>query len=177
MKLFSFKSYFYLVLLLLFACSKNLDTKPTQSIDQTSALNTSNDVLVALTGAYSDLGVSNFYGGYPFVGSELLANAGELNWSGTFQQFTQINNKAIPVDNSFVANTWLAGYAAINDVNNVLSALNVVDSSKKDRVEGESKFIRAAALFDLVRLYAKAWNDGDPSTNDGVPIVLDPTRG
>ena len=177
MKLFSFKSYFYLALLLLFACSKNLDTKPTQSIDQTSALNTSNDVLVALTGAYSDLGVSNFYGGYPFVGSELLANAGELNWSGTFQQFTQINNKAIPVDNSFVANTWLAGYAAINDVNNVLSALTVVDSSKRDRVEGESKFIRAAALFDLVRLYAKAWNDGDPSTNDGVPIVLDPTRG
>ena len=140
------------VLLTALACNKNLDTKPTQSIDQTSALNTSNDVLVALTGSYADLGVSSFYGGYPFVASELLSNSGEINWSGTYQQFTQVNNKQIPVDNSFVANTWLAGYTAINDVNNVLSALSVVDSSKRDRVEGEAKFIRAAALFDLVRL-------------------------
>lgn len=164
-------------MLLLASCSKNLDTKPTQSIDQTVALKTSSDVLVALTGAYADLGAASFYGGYPFIGSELLANSGELNWSGTFQQFTQINNKAIPVDNTFIANTWLAGYTAINDVNNVLSAINVVDASKKDRVEGEAKFIRGAVLFDLVRLYAKAWNDGDPAANDGVPIVLTPTLG
>ena len=175
MKNISYKIFLYPALLTVFACSKNLDTKPTQSIDQATALNTSNDVLVALTGSYADLGVSSFYGGYPFIASELLANAGELNWSGTFQQFTQINNKAIPVDNSFVANTWLAGYTAINDVNNVLSALSVVDSSKRDRVEGEAKFIRATALFDLVRLYAKSWNDGDPAVNDGVPIVLTPT--
>ena len=164
-------------LLLTMGCNKNLDTKPTQSIDQTVALNTSSDVLVALTGAYADLGVANFYGGYPFIASELLANSGELNWSGTFQQFTQINNKAIPVDNSFVANTWLTGYTAINDVNNVLSALAVVDPAKTDRVEGEAKFIRATVLFDLVRLYAKSWNDGDPTANDGVPIVLTPTLG
>ncbi len=159
------------------SCNKNLDTKPTQSIDQTVALNTSSDVLVALTGAYADLGAANFYGGYPFIASELLANSGELNWSGTFQQFTQINNKAIPVDNSFVANTWLTGYTAINDVNNVLSALAVVDPTKVDRVEGEAKFIRATVLFDLVRLYAKSWNDGDPTVNEGVPIVLTPTLG
>ncbi len=157
------------------SCNKSLDTKPTQSIDQTVALNTSSDVLVALTGAYADLGTATFYGGYPFIASELLANSGELNWSGTFQQFTQINNKAIPVDNSFVANTWLSGYTAINDVNNVLSALAVVEPAKGDRVEGEAKFIRAAVLFDLVRLYAKSWNDGDPASNDGVPIVLTPT--
>ena len=157
------------------SCNKSLDTKPTQSIDQTVALNTSSDVLVALTGAYADLGTATFYGGYPFIASELLANSGELNWSGTFQQFTQINNKAIPVDNSFVANTWLSGYTAINDVNNVLSALTVVEPAKVDRVEGEAKFIRAAVLFDLVRLYAKSWNDGDPASNDGVPIVLTPT--
>ena len=162
-------------ILVTISCNKNLDTTPTQSIDQTSALNTSNDVLVAITGAYADLGSAYFYGGYPFVASELLANSGELNWSGTFQQFTQINNKAIPVDNSFVANTWLAGYTAINDVNNVLSALSVVDAAKVNKVEGEAKFIRAATLFDLVRLYAKSWNDGDPAANDGVPIVLKPT--
>lgn len=177
MKSIFYKPLVYAGLLIMFACSKKLDTKPTQSIDQTVALNTSSDVLVALTGSYADLGTATFYGGYPFIASELLANSGELNWSGTFQQFTQINNKAIPVDNTFVSNTWLSGYAAINDVNNVLSALEVVEATKKDRVEGEAKFIRAAAMFDLVRLYAKSWNDGDPAANDGIPIVLTPTKG
>lgn len=175
MKNIFYKTFVYTLLLATFACSKKLDTKPTQSIDQSVALNTSSDVLVALTGAYADLGTATFYGGYPFIASELLANSGELNWSGTFQSFTQINNKTIPVDNSFVSNTWLAGYSAINDVNNVLSALSVVDASKVDRVEGEAKFIRAAVLFDLVRLYAKSWNDGDATANDGVPIILTPT--
>lgn len=37
--------------------------------------------------------------------------------------------------------------------------------------------MRAAIHFDLVRLYAKAWNDGNPANNDGVPLVLTPTRG
>ncbi len=175
MKLNFYKLLFTVGILVTISCNKNLDTKPTQSIDQNSALNTSSDVLVALTGAYADLGSAYFYGGYPFVASELLANSGELNWSGTYQQFTQINNKAIPVDNSFVANTWLSGYTAINDVNNVLSALSVVDAAKVNKVEGEAKFIRAATLFDLVRLYAKSWNDGDPAANDGVPIILKPT--
>jgi hypothetical protein len=30
--------------------------------------------------------------------------------------------------------------------------------------------------FELVRFYAKTWDDGDNSSNPGVPIVLEPTR-
>src|SRR5436305_8245351 len=90
---------------------------------------------------------------------------------------TQIFNESIPVDNSFIANTWAAGYRAINDVKNVLGAIAVVDAGDKDKVQGEAEFIRGSAYFDLVRLFAKAWNDGDPSANLGVPIVLLPTKG
>lgn len=69
------------------SCNKNLETKSTTAIDVIDvidALNTNADVQVALVGAYSALGGANFYGGYAFVTSELLANSGELNWSGTF---------------------------------------------------------------------------------------------
>lgn len=157
------------------SCNKQLDTEPTQSIDQNTALQTSKDVEVALVGAYSDLGASAFYGGNIFVCADLLGDYNELSWSGTYQGMTQINNKDIPVDNDFVASSWLAGYRAINDVNNVLSAIDVVTDDKKDKVQGEAKFIRGAAYFDLVRLFARAWNDGDPNSNAGVPIVLTPT--
>ncbi len=161
--------------LIIISCNKKLDTTPTQSIDASAALGTSNDVQVALVGAYSALDKADFYGGRAFVGPDLLGNSGEVDWSGTYQGFTQIYNKSIPVDNGFVTDTWLTGYTTINDVNNVLGALGVVDASNKDRVQGEAEFIRGSAYFDLVRLYAKAYNDGDPASNPGVPIVLTAT--
>ena len=158
------------------SCEKELDITPTQSIDENEALLTSSDVEAALVGAYSDLGDGSIYGGTMFVMSELLANSSALNWTGTFQGLTQIYNKAIPVDNGFVRDAWLDAYQTINDVNNVLSAVDVVLPNRKERVEGEAKFIRGALYFDLVRFYAKAWNDGDPAQNDGVPLILTPTR-
>ena len=165
------------VSLFITSCEKNLDIDPTQSIDENEALLTSSDVEAALVGAYSDLGDADTYGGTLFVRSELLGNStATINWSGTFQTMTQIYNKQIPVDNGDVTDTWTDAYQTINDVNNVLDAIDIVLDNKKDRVEGEAKFIRGSLYFDLIRLYAKAWNDGNPADNDGVPIVLDPTR-
>jgi len=156
-------------------CKKALDTTPTQSISAEDALKTSSDVQVALAGTYSDMGAANIYGGRVFINPDLLGDNNELIWSGTFQGMTQIFNKTIPVDNGFITNTWLTAYTAINDANNVLNALNVVNATDKGRVEGEARFIRGTTYFDLVRLYAKAYNDGTAASNPGVPLVLTPT--
>lgn len=169
------KALVYTSAILAFGCSKKLDTVPTASIDAATALKTGDDVKVALVGAYKDFGATNFYGGLIFVEAELLANANEMNWSGTYQGLTQIENKAIPVDNGFVTGAWLASYKAINDVNNVLANLAVLNAKDKDRVQGEAEFIRAASYFELVKMFAKDWSDGDPNTNAGVPLVLTPT--
>ena len=163
--------------LALAGCQKKLDVTPTQSIDVQNALSTSSGVLTALNGAYADLGNASFFGGDTYLYSDLLADAGEIRWNGTYAGLTQIYNKSIPKNNSFVASTWLQGYKVVNDVNNVLNALNVVDATQKDRVEGEAKFIRGSVYFELVRLFARAWNDGNPATNLGVPLVLAPTTG
>jgi len=157
------------------SCDKQLDTTPTQSIDKKDALKTSKDVEVALVGAYSDLGSADLYGGRIFIDADLLFSTTEISWTGTYEQMTQMKNKAILVDNSFVASAWLDGYRTINDINNVLGALAVVTDDKKNKVEGEAKFIRGSVYFDLVRVFGKAWNDGDPNTNAGVPIALTAT--
>ena len=118
---------FFLTAAALFSgCSKELDTTPFNNIDQTNALKTSADVEGLLVGSYGDLGVSDLYGGGAFVTADLLADFNEISWSGTYQGMTQIKTKTIPIDNSFVEGTWTGGYKAINDVNNVLSALPVV---------------------------------------------------
>ena len=164
------------IALLLFSCTKELDTKPYNNINQNNALKSSSDVEGLLVGAYGDLGAADLYGGGASVTADLLGDFNEIAWSGTFQGMTQIKNKAIAVDNGFTQGTWTEGYKTINDVNNVLDALPVVSDAKRKKVEGEAKFIRAAVYFELVRLFAKAWNDGDPAANDGVPIKLTPTK-
>lgn len=161
------------------ACTKQLDTKPTSSIDSKDALKNSDDVLGALKGTYADFGSSSFYGGDIFVESELLADDGDINWSGTYQDLTQIYDKSIPVSNGFVASNWEQGYRVINEANVILDSINVVVEASRDAAEGEAKFIRGSSYFDLVRLFARAYNDGDPASNPGVPLILkstDPTK-
>jgi tetratricopeptide (TPR) repeat protein len=173
-KIFS-KLLIYSVLVLTVSCSKELNTTPTASIDASVALQTSNDIKAALKGAYADMGNLDFYGGRIFMEADLLADVNEISWSGTYQGLTQIHNKKIPTDDIFVTNAWLAGYKTINDVNNVLNSLSAVGPKDTLSVSGEALFIRGASYFELVKTFAKSWNDGTPTANPGVPLVLAPT--
>ncbi|MBT28040.1 MAG: hypothetical protein CMO01_00155, partial [Thalassobius sp.] len=73
---------------------------------------------------------------------------------------------------------WLEGYETINITNNVLSGLDVFDDVEdRNTVEGEAKFIRAMVYFELIRFYAQPYEVGTTNSQDGVPLVLEPTRG
>ncbi|MBC6990479.1 MULTISPECIES: RagB/SusD family nutrient uptake outer membrane protein [Hymenobacter] len=158
------------------SCDKKLDINPKDSIDAANALNTSADVEAALVGAYDGLSDNDLYvGNIPFI-SELLADNGEIDFVGTYVQPRQFFQKSVLVNNSFVAGVWNNAYNTINIANNVLANLDKVTASRKDRVEGEAKFLRAAMHFELVRLFGKDWNDGSPQSNLGVPLVLTPTK-
>jgi len=161
--------------LLLGACNKQLDLKPFQQIQQSQAILTAQDVQITLVGAYNRAGLSDLYGGGVFLYPDLMATQTAIDWQGTFQGLTQMVNQNIPVDNGFVNSTWADGYQVINQANNVLANLSKVSSANAPRTEGEAKFLRGMTYFDLARLFGKAWNDGDPNTNLGVPIVLTPT--
>jgi tetratricopeptide (TPR) repeat protein len=158
------------------ACNKQLDIKPTGTIDQTLAIRTNDDVQSTLVGTYNTMGDADLYGGGVFFEPDLLATQEIINWNGTFQDLTQMVNQRIVNSNAFVEDNWLAAYVVINQANNVLANLKLAtDDDEKNRWEGEAKFLRGLVYFDLVRLYGKAWTDGDPGTNLGVPIVLTPT--
>jgi len=161
--------------LLLSACNKQLDLKPHQSIEQSVAIKTEQDVRITLTGAYNRAGLSDLYGGGAFLYPDLLATQTVISWHGTYQQLTQMSNQAIPIDNSFINATWLDAYEVINQANNVLANLDKVSAGDKDEIEGEARFLRGMTYFDMARLFGRAWNDGDPNTNPAVPIILTPT--
>lgn len=175
-KLFIIYSLAALTLPVLTGCEKYLDVKPTGSVDESEALKTSSDVEAALIGAYSDMGDADVYGGSLHVISELLSSGNELEWTGTFETYRDVYRKSVKTVNTQVSFIWMDSYRVINDVNNVLSAIDLVTADKKERIEGEAKFLRACMYFELVRLFAKPWHQGDPTQNDGVPIYLEPYR-
>jgi hypothetical protein len=177
-------SVFAGLILLLSACNKQLDLKPTQSIETSQALLTAKDVQITLIGAYSNLaaldanGVEHTYSGYMFLMPDFLGTSGQgvIDWTGTYQGLTEMTNQSVTVTNTFVTSTWLTAYQDMNQINNVLASLDKVTvAADRDRIEGEARFLRAMIYFDLVRLYSRAWNDGNPNTNLGVPLVLTPT--
>ncbi len=165
------------VILFAGSCSERLDIQPYQSIGADVALLTESDVNASLIGCYDGVQSTSVYGGDIQLYYELFANKDAINFTGTFAPLNDMYNALMASNNSYAAATWIQSYNAINRCNNVLSATDKVTSSpdNKARVEGEATFLRASMYYDLVRLYAKAYGDGDYAANPGVPLVITPT--
>ena len=154
-----------------------LEVEPKQSISSNQALTSEQNVTAALNGAYNDLSDADLYGGQYMMSPDLLADAGDVQWVGTFEQPDAIIRKNIFPNNSFVESQWTDAYQTINAANNVLSALDQIgDPAERERIEGEARLIRGMLYFELVRLFAKPWNAVDPASALGVPLILEPTR-
>jgi hypothetical protein len=142
-----------------------LEVEPKQSISSNQALTSEQNVTAALNGAYNDLSDADLYGGQYMMSPDLLADAGDVQWVGTFEQPDAIIRKNIFPNNSFVESQWTDAYQTINAANNVLSALDQIgDPAERERIEGEARLIRGMLYFELVRLFAKPWNAGDPAS-------------
>ncbi len=158
------------------SCNKELNIDPTGSLSEQQALNTDAKVKKVLNGTYDAVSDDDLWGGDLQLFSELLAANGEIRWEGTYNQPDEIWQKSIITTNSFVRDTWLQGYKAINNANNVIAAINVVNSADQNRVKGEALFLRGSMFFELVKLYAKPYSAGGVTSNPGIPIVLTPTK-
>ncbi|RMG88697.1 MAG: RagB/SusD family nutrient uptake outer membrane protein [Bacteroidetes bacterium] len=73
--------------------------------------------------------------------------------------WAQFESFAVQPTNQAVGTYWIANYNVIFRANRVLEHLDVVNSSLRGQFEGEARFARALAHFNLVRAYG------------GVPIV------
>ncbi len=159
------------------SCDKKLDIFPEDSVADEIALTTDVNVKKVLNGAYDAISSSSLYGGDLFLYSELMAANGEIRWEGTFNQPREIWLKSMLTTNSYIRDSWLNAYRAINICNNVIGAVNVVNTADQNRVKGEALFMRGAMYFELVKFFAKPYSAGSVTSNPGVPLILTPTRG
>lgn len=157
---------FFVLGFVLFAigCESNLELEPEQSISGEKAVSSESNIENILIGAYEEASQRGSYGGRLQVMADLLGAGPSINWGGTFIEPREIFQKNILTDNGFVSEFWQNAYETINQANLVLNNIDIVtsDTDKKNRIEGEAKFLRALSYFDLVRHFS--------SENKGVPI-------
>lgn len=157
------------------ACDDNLDILPEQSLSPGVATGTPDNVKRILVGNYANVRSTDSYAGGIGLASELLANDGDLQWNGTYVQPAEYNEKAMVSSNSFVRDIWLNAYEINNLANIVLDNLDIfTDPVERDQVEGEARFQRALAYFDLARLFSAPYSASQATSQLAVPIILDP---
>ncbi len=163
------KIIYLLLLIFAFGCEDELELEPEQSISGDVAVNSEANIENILIGCYDEAGQAASYGGQLQMMADLLGSGPITSWSGTFSQPREVKNKTILADNTFVAGFWNNAYEVINQANLVIGNVNIIesDADKKNRIEGEAKFLRALNYFDLVRHFSSG-TKGVPIRTDGI---------
>ncbi len=162
-----------------FSCSESvLDVQPMTSILDQNFYKTEADAEMALVGCYDGYQRTSSNGNQSFyVISEVLSDncfGGTGNTDGRgYQALDRFDISQSSSDNNIFNGTWTDYYAGIFRCNTLLQKLPTIASWKstkdsvvsatRNRIEGETRFLRAIEYFDLVRLFEK------------VPLLTAPT--
>jgi starch-binding outer membrane protein, SusD/RagB family len=157
--------------LLLTGCNSFLDVKPQQSIDASIALTTSENIRLALNASY--VNIRNAYGQQLLIGSDLMADNGEVNFQGTYLQPREYIGQNLVANSEWPEAAWQDLYKGIYICNQVLKNIAVVDEADRPQIEGEARFLRGLVYFDLARFYAPAYQPGGANGADAVPLILE----
>ncbi|MET1057822.1 MAG: RagB/SusD family nutrient uptake outer membrane protein [Pedobacter sp.] len=175
--------YILLITVLLAGCKK-LDGPDHSTLTTEAVLNTSRDLDNLLYGAYSAVANDNALAGYWRIFPEVLADHVDIN---VIENLPADPYKLLYDRNmaqAQYAQSWKLGYTAIQNANLVIYAIEnkLVTKEKdpefsdfnRDRIEGESRFIRALAYFEMVRFYGHQYGYNSGSTNSGIVLRVKP---
>jgi hypothetical protein len=147
------------------ACEGALDPTPQQTIPFEEALDSPEEVRVAVNAMYDAL--QNCDGGYCrnlIIFPDLYA--GNLAFTGTYTSDREVARRNVTAANTALPGLWGTAYSGINRANNVLAALPALqkefDADEYAELKGEAHFIRALNYFNLVNFFG------------GVPLVTTP---
>jgi hypothetical protein len=162
------KKIIYIIpLLILFgSCKKFLDTEPQLQVDQSEAITNAGSAASAVNGMFNLLASSGYYGSnFPALS---YLSAGDINWTGSQSDPSEITKHLTSATNGYVANAWTAIYRTISSANYIIAEIPKVNdplftTASRNQYLGEAYFVRALAYFDL----ARGWG--------GVQLILNPT--
>ena len=159
------KSIFFIagagLMLMAYACKKQLEEKPYSFLIPKNYYLNATDAQTALNGVLSVFQQQTSYQRTVWLIGELPAD--NLVGTSTSERL-ELNRFTWTPANSEITNWWKTSYQAISRANDLLQNVpNInMDTTARNNILGNARFLRAMAYFDLVR------NFGD------VPLVLRP---
>ncbi|MGV3459788.1 MAG: RagB/SusD family nutrient uptake outer membrane protein [Flavobacterium sp.] len=140
--------------LMVAGCSETLDLQPVSEIGTGEFYTTPEEVNLALVAVYSSLhGMQN----REWMLTELRSDNTNMNPASSETRdlpIREIDRHVQQSQNIYLQEYWRACYRTINLANIVIQNLGVVtDEATRNTYEGEARFLRAHAYFNLVRLW------------------------
>lgn len=151
------------------SCEKFLDVKPEGSLTTEEAIQNTDSLQKFLNGAYSS--VADFANGNFQTFNELLSdNLSRPNANLDYREIYTFNTLFF---NGTIGGTYGNMYRAAMRANFVMENFDLAtDLTESDRIrmEAESRFIRALAHFEIVRLFAQPWGYTSDNSHPGIII-------
>ena len=132
------------------ACTDELDLQPKSDLTSGNFFNKTSDVELALIGCYDGLQQMSLNRDFVLmemrsdVATSILAE-GEFGYIDTFVKDI--------VESGDLYKYWKACFNALSRTNLVMDNIKVADESVRNRIEGETRFIRGLIYFNMVRLW------------------------
>ncbi len=160
------------MLFMVSACEDFLVKNPHDQVATEQAIQTLEDAKVALNGVYSGFKSASYYGRNFVAYSDVQADVVQ-SVIGYSNQLGEIYKWSFLSDNGGITNAWDLMYTVIVRASNVIDALPNIEgeAAELNQIEGEARLARAIAHFDLVKAFAKAYTQSNPSSDLGVPII------
>lgn len=146
--------FFLIIAALASSCKSFLDLTPEAQISEQTFYKSQNDFETALTGIYGTFR-GLFSTSSVIYLTELSTDNAEIQWSSPSTDEMQLDQNAVTSTNGFVQSVWNTCLFTISRSNAILNRIEEVpfDQAAKDRIKGETRFMRAYAYFYLIRLY------------------------
>lgn len=153
------------------SCTDFLDVTSKTSLFDQNYYKTIDDAEMALVGCYDGWQITS--GGFPFyLASEVMSDncfgaTGNGDGRG-YQAIDRFDISESPADANIFEDTWKNYYTGIFRCNTLLMKLDQIDWKEKDaaarnRIEGETRTLRALMYFDMARMW------------ENIPLLLEPT--
>lgn len=149
------------------SCEKLLDTEPTTRVSADVVVTTASGMDAILTSAYDRLRDEDLYRYWIPAGPEVLADNSQLHPVNSGRFRNQAENQP---GSHFTTGVWSTAYRLINETNIIIDAVDKTETTQahKNRLLGESLFLRGIAYQELLRIYsyepnhpkASEWNQG-----------------
>lgn len=158
--------YLSLILSLVLAssCSKDkLDLNP-HKIYYENFYQSEESALNAINAVYDVLGAVNLYNSHLWYIADIASDDFDVNPKLNNPNAHEFDRYTLEATNNYLEEVWKSSYQGISRANIVLDKVPDInmDSTLKQRILGEAKFLRGLFYFNLVRMYGE------------VPLVLEP---